>query len=322
MRTLTFVGVLLLSMLGSGLGARAQDYPTRPITIVVPWPAGGVADFLARVTADQLSKKLGQAVVVTNRPGAGTNLGSEYVAKAAPDGYTLLLASTNNAVNMTLFSHMAYDTAKDFAPVSLLAIVPNVLVANPKLPIHTVQDLVANAKKNPGKISVATAGNGSPAHLAAVEFMGLTGTKMLIVPYKGAAPAVIDLMKGVTDVMFTNIPASIGLVRGGKLRAIAVCSQKRSPALPDLPTVAESGVPGYNAFAWYGLVAPAKTPAKIIGALGKALQETMKSPEVVDRLVKEGTEPVISSPEALAEQINKDISHYRVLIKEAHVEIQ
>ena len=300
----------------------ADAYPTRPIKIIVPWPAGGVADFLARIAADRLSQNLSQPVIVEDRPGAGTNIGSEVVAKASPDGYTLLLASSNNAVNMSLYRKMPYDTGKDFSPISLLAIVPNILVLNPKLPVHSVKELIDYAKANPNKVTYASAGNGSPAHLAAEQFKQLAYVEMLHVPYKGAAPAVTDLIGGHVDVMFTNIPASLGSIKAGQLRAIAIGSKSRSSTLPELPTIAESGIPNYEAIAWYGLVAPAGTPREIIEKLQGVLAQTMKSSDTMQRLVQEGTEPVISSPDVLAEKIRADIITYRNLIRTTGIHIE
>jgi tripartite-type tricarboxylate transporter receptor subunit TctC len=317
----TFCAVLFCAAFATP-GVAADNYPSRPVKIIVPWPAGGVADFLARIAADQLSQKLDKPFIVEDRPGAGTNIGSEFVTKSTPDGYTLLLSSSNNAVNMSLYKNMTYDADKDFAPISLLAVVPNILVANPKFPAHTVQELIAQAKANPGKISYATAGNGSPAHLAAVEFTQQAHVNMLNVPYKGAAPAVADLIGGFVDVMFTNIPASLGSIQAGKLRAIAIGSKTPSAALPDLPTIAESGLPDYEAVAWYGIEAPAGTPKDIIQKLSDALNQTMKTPAVTQRLVRQGTEPVISSPEELGDRVRKDIAAYHTLIQTNSVKIE
>jgi tripartite-type tricarboxylate transporter receptor subunit TctC len=317
-----FMLLLLLVSVHTAPAAAEDNYPSRPIKLVVPWPAGGVADFLGRVVADRLSGTFKQPVVVENKAGAGTNLGSEFVARAAPDGYTLLLASSNNAVNMTLYKDMRYDTAKDFAPISLLALVPNLLVVNPKFPAHSVKELIDYAKAQPGKVKYASAGNGSPAHLAAEQFKRLAKIDMLNVPYKGAAPAVTDLIGGHVDVMFTNIPASLGSIQAGQLRAIAIGSISRSKALPDLPTIAESGLSHYEAVAWYGLVAPAGTPRAIIDKLSTVLDEAMKSPETLRRLTQQGTEPIISPPDALANQIRVDISDYRNLIHETGITIE
>jgi tripartite-type tricarboxylate transporter receptor subunit TctC len=316
----TFV-VVLFALLFASPGV-ADTFPIRPIKIIVPWPAGGVADFLARIAADGVSRSLGEAVIVENRPGAGTNIGSELVAKATPDGYTLLLSSSNNAVNMTLYGNMPYDSAKDLAPISLIAMVPNILVVNPKLPVHSVKDLIDYAKANSGKVTYASAGNGSPAHLAAEEFKQLAHVDMLNVPYKGAAPAVTDLIGGQVDVMFTNIPASLGSIKAGQLRAVAIGSKSRSPALLDVPTIAESGLPEYEAVAWYGLEAPAGTPKDIVDKLYKELVQVMKAPEAQQRLVQEGTEPVISTPDVLAKRMAADIVSYRNLIRTSGIHIE
>jgi tripartite-type tricarboxylate transporter receptor subunit TctC len=322
MRLFIAICAFLLCATFSASASAAETYPTRPIKIIVPWPAGGVADFLARISADGISKKLGQPVIVENRPGAGTNIGSELVAKASPDGYTLLLSSSNNAVNMTLYKNMPYDTVRDFSPICLLAMVPNILVVNPKVPVHSVRELIDYAKVNPNKVTYASAGNGSPAHLAAEEFKQLAHVDMLNVTYKGAAPAVTDLIGGFVDVMFTNIPASLGSIKARQLRAVAIGSKTRSPALPELPTIAESGIPDYEAIAWYGLEAPAAVPKEIIERLHGALSQVLKSPDVRQRLVQEGTEPVVSSPDALADRIGADIVSYRKLIQASGIHIE
>jgi tripartite-type tricarboxylate transporter receptor subunit TctC len=217
---------------------------------------------------------------------------------------------------------MPYDSAKDFAPISLIAMVPNILVVNPKVPVHSVKDLIDYAKANPGKVTYASAGNGSPAHLAAEEFKQLAHVDMLNVPYKGAAPAVTDLIAGQVDVMFTNIPASLGSIKAGQLRAIAIGSKTRSPALPDVPTIAESGLPDYEAVAWYGLEAPAGTPKDIVDKLYQELVQFMKAPEAQQRLVQEGTEPVISTPDALSKRMAADIVSYRNLIRSSGIHIE
>ena len=282
----------------------AQNYPSRVVKIIVPWPAGGAADAIGLITADELTKTLGQTFIVDNRPGAGTNIGSEFVAKADPDGYTLLIGSTNNAVNMTLYKSMRYDIEKDFEPISILADVPNILVANPKVEAKNVSELIAYAKAHPGKLKLATAGNGSPAHLAGAQFKRLAKVDMLDVPYKGAAPAVTDLLGGVVDVMFTNIPATLGAIKAGKLRALGIGSKASAPALPDVPPIKDSGLPTYEATAWYGLLAPKGTPKEVIQKLSDALKG-MNKPEVKQKLVQQGTESVISTPEAMASQVGR-----------------
>ena len=319
MRSLKFVLMLILCSMNA-VAYAADNYPSRIVKIIVPWPAGGAADAIGRITAEELTKKMGQTVIVENRPGAGTNIGSEAVAKSDPDGYTLLLGSTNNAVNMTLYKSIGYDVVKDFEPISLIANVPNILVVNPEVKAKNVGELIAYAKANPGKLKLATAGNGSPAHLAGEQFKRLAKVEMLNVPYKGAAPAVTDLMGGFVDVMFTNIPATLGSIKANKLRAVAICSLKRSPALPDLPTVAESGLPNYEATAWYGLMAPKDTPKAIVDKISSSLKG-MNAPEIHQRFVHQGTVPVISTPEALATQIKTDVASYRELIKATGIQI-
>lgn len=320
MRRLTLLFAVILCSL-SALAYAADPYPSRIVKITVPWPAGGAADAIGRITAEELTKALGQTVIVENRPGAGTNIGSEVVAKADPDGYSLLLGSSNNAVNMTLYKSVGYDVVKDFEPISLLANVPNILVVNPQVAAKNVEELIAYAKANPGKLKLATAGNGSPAHLAAEQFKRLAKVDMLNVPYKGAAPAVTDLMGGFVDIMFTNIPATLGSIKANKLRAVAICSLKRSPALPDLPTVAESGLPNYEATAWYGLMAPKGTPKAILDKISGALKG-MHNADVQQRFIQQGTDPVISSPEALATQIKTDVESYRELIQSTGIQIE
>jgi tripartite-type tricarboxylate transporter receptor subunit TctC len=321
MRGLKSLCLALSLVVVGAMQASAETYPSHTIKIIVPWPAGGVADVLGRITAESLSRQLGQTVIVDNRPGAGTNIGSELVARADPDGYTLLLASTNNAVNMTLYKNMRYDITKDFEPISQLALVPNILVANPNFQPKTIKDLIDYAKTNPGKVKLATAGNGSPAHLAGEQFKRLAGVNMLTVPFKGAAPAVTDLIGGFVDVMFTNIPASLGSIRAGRLRAVAIGSNKRSPALPDLPTVAESGLPNYEAVAWYGLMAPKGTPKDILEKLSVAIQK-MKTPEIEKKLEQLGTEPVLSAPDTMATAIKSDVENYRDLIQKTGIHIE
>ncbi|MEW6768748.1 MAG: tripartite tricarboxylate transporter substrate binding protein [Pseudomonadota bacterium] len=321
MRTLKLICALILCSLSTMALAANDAYPSRVIKIIVPWPAGGVADVLGRISAEELSKSLGQTVIVDNKPGAGTNIGSEVVAKADPDGYTLLLGSSNNAVNMTLYKTMRYDVGKDFVPISLLAMVPNILVVNPKVPAKNVKELIEYAKANPGKLKLATAGNGSPAHLAGEQFKRLANVNMLTVPYKGAAPAVTDLIGGFVDVMFTNIPASLGAIKGDRLRALGIGSKTRSPALPDTPTIAEAGLPNYEAVAWYALMAPANTPKPVIDKIANALKN-MKSPDVQKKLIDQGTEPVISTPDVLASQIKTDVAGYRELIQATGIQIE
>jgi tripartite-type tricarboxylate transporter receptor subunit TctC len=243
--------------------ASAQTYPTRPIRLVVPFPAGGTTDILAREVGDRLSRSFGQSVVVDNRPGAGGNIGSDLVAKSAPDGYTLLMGTVGtHAINPSLYTRMPYDHVKDFVPIILVAGVPNVLEVTPSLPVNSVADLIKLAKEKPGQLNFASSGNGTSIHLSGELFKTMAGVDMTHVPYKGSAPALTDLMGGQVQLMFDNLPSSLQQIKAGKLRAIAVTSAQRAPALPNVPTIAESGLPGFEASSWFGLLAPAGTPRR------------------------------------------------------------
>ncbi|WP_374619333.1 tripartite tricarboxylate transporter substrate binding protein [Pandoraea sp.] len=311
----------VIAAVSSSSYADEAKWPDKPVTIVVPWPPGGVADFVARVVSQKISASLGQSVIVENRPGAGTNIGSDYVAKARPDGYTLLLGSSNNAVNKFLFRNMPYDPIKSFTPVSLLVYVPNVLVVHPSVPAKTVGELISYAKQHPDELTYASAGNGSPAHLAAEKFKTMAGVRIRNITYKGAAPAVTDVMAGRVSMMFTNLPASLSAIQSGKLRAVGLGGTTRSPVVPNVPTIAESGVPGYEASAWYGLMAPAGTPANVIEKLQQALASA-RTPEALDALRQRGTDPRISPPEDLQKQLQTDLQVYGPLIKAAGITLE
>lgn len=310
----------LLCLVPNALGQ--SPFPTKPIRLVVPWPPGGVADFLGRVIAQKLGESWNQQVIVDNRPGGATNIGSELVARAAPDGHTLLMASSNNAVNMSLYKKMPYDTARDFSPITLVAMVPNILVAHPSVPASDVRSLIALAKAKPGRLTYASAGNGSPAHLAAELFKTMTGLDILNISYKGAGPAVTDLIGGHVDIMFTNVPATLSYIKSGRLKALAMAGAKRVSALPDLPTIAESGLPGYEASAWYGIVAPAKTPKQLIAKLHAELARLLKLPDVIERLLSQGTDPLGNTPSEFATVIRSDIEKYAKLIQTARIHIE
>ena len=267
----------------------AQTYPTKPIRIVVPFPAGGTTDVLARAAAQKLTESLGQPAVVDNRPGAGGNIGAELVAKSPPDGYTLLMGTVGtHAINPSLYPKMPYDHVKDFAPVILVAGVPNVLVINPALPVNSVQELIAYAKANPGKLNFASSGNGTSIHLSGELFKTMAGVQMTHVPYKGSAPALQDLVGGQVQLMFDNLPSSLALIKGGKLKALAVTSSARAAALPDVPTLAESGLPGFEASSWFGLLAPAGTPQPIILKVNGDVAKWLASPEAKEKLLAQG----------------------------------
>src|SRR5271169_1861945 len=260
--------------------ATAQDYPTRPITLVVPYSAGGGNDAMARVVANSMSKTLGQQIVIENRGGAGGSIATRQVAKASPDGYTLGLGGTGTlAIDPTLYPNAGYDPRKDFAPVGLIATSPLIILVNPSLPAHNVQELIALAKAQPGKLNYASAGRGSGIHLGTVLFALTAGIELTHVPYRGTGPALTDLLGGHVALYFSSLPSAIAFVQSGKVRALAVTGPKRSPIFPELPTVAESGLPGYEAVLHYGIIAPAGTPKPIIAKLNAALRQAVQSPD-------------------------------------------
>jgi tripartite-type tricarboxylate transporter receptor subunit TctC len=302
--------------LAAPVAVRAQDYPTKPIRMVVPFTPAGTTDILARIVAHQLSEAWGQQVIVDNRPGAAGNLGSDLVAKSTPDGYTVLMATvSSHGINPSLYNKMPYDAVKDFQPVSLVALVPNLLVVNPNVPVKSVQDLIKLAKDKPGKLNVASSGNGTSIHLSAELFKTMTGVDMVHVPYKGSAPAVTDLIGGQVDLMFDNMPSSIEHVRGGKLRAIAVTTAKRSPALPDLPTIAEAGVPGYEATSWFGVMAPAGTPKPIVDKMSAEIAKSLRKPDVKAKLAEQGAEAVGSTPDEFSTFVKAEIDKWAKVVK-------
>ncbi|MDF1484839.1 tripartite tricarboxylate transporter substrate binding protein [Ramlibacter sp. H39-3-26] len=304
--------------LGSAVPAQAQGaYPNKVITIVVPFAAGGTTDILARVVGQYLGPELGQQVVVDNRAGAGGNIGGQLVARAAPDGYTLFMGTVGtHAINQSLYKKMPFDPIKDFAPISRVANVPNLLVANPQQPFKTVPELIAYAKANPGKINFGSAGNGSSIHLSGELFKSMTGVAMQHVPYKGSAPAVTDLLGNQIAIMFDNMPSSIQHVRSGKLRPIAVTTAKRSPELPDVPAIGEF-VPGYEATSWFGLLAPAKTPPEVIAKIDAALFKVLNNPEVMKKLSEQGADPVVETPEQFAAFIRAETAKWGKVVKES-----
>ncbi len=312
--------------LGLTLGrhARAQaGWPSKPVRIVVPFAAGGTTDILARAIAPELQRVFGQPFVVDNKPGAGGNNGSAEVAKAAADGYTLLMGTVGtHAINPSLYPKMPYDAVKDFAPVTLVAGVPNVLVFNPesaqRYKVNSVVDLIRAAKANPGKLNVASSGNGTSIHLAAELFKSLTGTFMLHLPYRGSGPALIDLMAGNVDLMFDNLPSAMPHIKSGKLKALAVTSGVRSAALPELPTVAEAGgslLRNYEASSWFGLLAPAGTPADIVGRIQLETAKAMATTAIKERLLAQGAIPSGMSPADFAKFIDAESKKWAVVVK-------
>jgi tripartite-type tricarboxylate transporter receptor subunit TctC len=301
------------------LAAQAQAaFPSKSLTIVVPFSAGGTTDILARVIGQYMSKDLGKPVVVDNRAGAGGNIGAQMVARAAPDGYTILMGTVGtHAINQSLYKKMAFDPIKDFAPLTRVALVPNLLVANPSQPFKNVKELIAYAKANPGKVTFGSSGNGSSIHLSGELFQHMAGVEMQHVPYRGSAPAVTDLLGGQIAVMFDNMPSAIGHVKSGKLRPLAVTTPKRSPALPDVPTIAEAGVPGYGATSWFGLLAPANTPAPVMAKLHASILKALADPEVKKKMAEQGAEPYGEKPEQFAAFIRSETEKWGKTVKQS-----
>jgi len=317
-RHVVLAGLAVAAAAATPLSATAQPYPTRPITVIVPFAAGGTTDILARVIGQALNKELGQSVIVDNRAGAGGNIGGALAAKAPADGYTLFMGTVGtHAINQSLYKKMPFDPVKDFAPLTRVAMVPNLLVANPGKPYKTVKELIAYAQKNPGKVNFGSSGSGSSIHLSGELFNALAKVDMVHVPYKGSAPAVSDLLGGQIDIMFDNMPSAIQHVRAGKLRPLAVTTAKRSPELPDVPTIAEAGVPGYEATSWFGMFAPAGTPAPVVARLNGALVKVLAQPEVKKKLAEQGAEPYSEKPEQFAEFIRTESAKWSKVVKDS-----
>jgi tripartite-type tricarboxylate transporter receptor subunit TctC len=307
------VAAFLLAILAAP--AVAQDYPSRPITLIVPYAAGGGNDLMARTAAEKMSKTLGQQIVIENRGGAGGSIATRQIAKAEPDGYTLGLGGTGTlAINPTLYA-FSYDPRKDFAPVGLIATSALVVCVHPSLPVRSIPDLIALAKKEPGKLNYASAGTGSGIHLGTEYFATMAGIKLTHIPYKGSSPALTDLVGGHVAIYFSSLPPAVGLVKEGKVRALAVTSAKRSPVFPDLPTVAEAALPGYEAVLHYGIVAPVGTPRTIIDKLSAALRAAVMSEDLKSRLADDGAEPLPSTPEEYAADIDREETKWSAIVK-------
>jgi tripartite-type tricarboxylate transporter receptor subunit TctC len=296
--------------------ALAQAYPSKPIHLICPFPPAGAVDIASRATAHELTRILGQAVTVENKPGAGGNLGGAEVARAAPDGYTLLMTTSGiQAINPALYAKMPFDPNKDLAPVAPLVSLNNVLVVHPSVPAKSVKDVIALAKKQPGKWTYASSGNGTSIHMSGAMFTQMTGTDLLHIPYKGSGPAVTDLLAGQTNMMFDNIPSSLPHIKSGKLRALATTGAKRDPALPDLPTIAEAGVPGYESGVWFGVSAPAATPREIIDRLNAATVQAAKSPEFIKRMTDLGYNIIPGTPEDMAKMLKAEVMRWTPIVK-------
>lgn len=298
-------------------GWAAKPYPERPVTLVVGYAAGGATDIVARLVAKALTEELGQTIVVENKTGANSNIGAEIVSRAAPDGYTLYVGSIANTINRTLYSKLNYDFIKDFKPIGLLATIPNILVVNPKLPVKTVPEYLAYAKAHPGKLTCASSGSGSSIHLSCELFKMQTGTDILHVPYRGSGPAVADLLGGQVDSMFDNLPSSLPHVQAGKLRAIGVTSPQRLPAVPDVPTLAESGVKGAESASWYSLAAPKGTPPEILQRLNDAVAKVNANPEYSKLMQAQGVDLWNMTPQEATAFVEKDQTAMRKLVQAA-----
>jgi tripartite-type tricarboxylate transporter receptor subunit TctC len=317
--------VMLVLAVTAGLApaalAAADEYPSRPLRVVVPFSPGGAVDGPMRIIAEQLSKRLGVGVIVDNRPGAGATIGSEAVAKAPPDGYTLLLASQTNAISATLYPKLAYNAIEDFAPVSLIGREPGVVVVHPSLPVKTLQEFIAYVKARPGQIDFASSGNGSGQHLFAALLASMTGMKMNHVPYRGSGQGTTDLIAGTVQMAIPGTAGMVGHIKAGRLRALAVTGATRSPQLPDVPTVIESGVPGYEAYVWMGLLAPKGTPAPIIDRLYRELGQVLATSEVKSYMASAGIEIVGSTPAEFGTFFRSEKERWAKVIRETGAKV-
>ena len=306
------------ALLAGSLPASAQPYPNRPLRIVVPFPPGGGTDIGTRIVAQKLQEAWGQAVIVENKPGAAGIVGTELTAKSAPDGYTFMMGNIGtHAINVSLYKKLAYDPVKDFAPVSMVADLPLLLLVHPSVPANSVKELIALAKSQPGKLNFSSSGAGGSMHVAAELFKSMTGVDMVHIPYKGGAPAVADLLSGQVALSFSTVLETIQHVKAGKVRALAVTNDHRSIALPDLPTIAEAGLPGYQSISWLALFAPAGTPKEIVNKVSAESVRILKLPDVKERLLAQGAEPIGSTPEQLAATLAADIAKYAKVIRES-----
>ena len=316
-RALRVLAAVVVATLAVPLSAFAA-YPEHTITIIVPFTPAGTTDILARIVGKAIGEKLGQSVVIENRPGAGGNIGTQAVARAAPDGYTLVMGTVGtHAINQSLYKTIPFDPVKDFAPIGRVANVPNVLVVNAKSSIKTVGDLIAQAKAEPNKLTFASSGNGTSIHLAGELFKKMTGIDMRHIPFKGSAPAVTSLLGDQTNMMFDNLPSSFAQIKAGKLRALAVTSLTRAPTLPDVPTIAESGLPGYEATSWFGLLAPAATPPATIKTLNAQIIAVLADPAVKAKLDEQGAEAHPETPEQFAKWIRDETAKWSKTVKDS-----
>ena len=318
----TFIALAMLMAAGIAVTpASADDYPNRPVKMVVPYPPAGTVDILARLIGQHLSDKLGQQFIIENKPGAGNNIGTEAVINSPPDGYTLLLVNPANGINATLYRKLNFVFLRDIAPVAGIIRVPNVMEVPANFPAKTVAEFIAYGKANPGKLNMASSGNGTSVHLSGEMFMAMTGVKMTHVPYRGAGPALVDLMAGTVDVLFDNLPSSIEHIRGGKLRALAVTTDTPNGALPGVPTVGDT-VKGYEASAWFGVGAPKGTPREVIDKLNKAVNEALNDPKFKARLAEMGGTPMIGTPEDFGAVMQAETDKWEKVVKFAGASVE
>jgi tripartite-type tricarboxylate transporter receptor subunit TctC len=316
---------LLMAALGFALAAAAPataQYPDKPIRLLLPFPSGGTVDLVARLVTAQMTEELGRPFVIENRAGAGGVIATDATAKAAPDGYTLMLTTPNHTINAALNPKLPYDTEKDIAPISIIAEIPELLVSHPSAPFDSFAGFVAYAKRNPGKLNYASAGNGTLPHLTMELLLRRLGIEVAHIPYRGAAPAMTDLLAGQVQLKMDTYATARQLVAEGKLRALAFASRERSPLMADVPTVAEMGLPGYEGILWMGLVAPAATPQPVVDRLATTAQRAVRSPALVERLKRDGVEPVGGTPQAFAAQIGKEIVEWRSLAQAAKISLE
>lgn len=315
-------GIATLSAMSLGSPVQAQSFPDRTITLVVPFAAGGSTDVVARIIAQKMSEDLGQQIVVQNVAGAGGNLGASNVARADPDGYTILMATVaTHALNPLILKTKPYDPEKDFAPISLLVIVPNVLVVNPELPAKSVQELLALLKASPDQYSYASSGNGTPLHLSGELFKTMAGVQMQHIPYKGSGPALNDVIGNQVPIMFDNLPSSSSHIKAGTLRALAVTTAERAPSFPDVPTIAESGIPGYETYTWNALFAPANTPQPVIARLNESANKALADPAVQKRMEEFSARIVGSTPEELGAHVKAELAKWTPVVRDANVQM-
>jgi tripartite-type tricarboxylate transporter receptor subunit TctC len=320
-RLLVFASaVLALLSLASG-PALALDYPTRPVRWVVPYPPGGTTDVLARITAQWLSEKMGQQFVIENKPGGGNNIGTEYVVNSPPDGYTMLLVNPANGINATLYGNLSYNFIRDITPVAGLVRAPNVMEVTNSFPAKTVAEFIAYCKVNPGKINMASSGSGTSVHLSGELFKSMTGCDMVHVPYKGAGPALVDLIASQVHVLFDNLPSSVGHIKAGSIRALAVTSAEREPSFPDLPTVGDT-VPGYEATAWFGIGMPKGTPREIIDKLNAEVNRALADPKMRERLAELGGKSIAGTPEDFGNVIAAETEKWAPIVKASGAKVE